>query len=62
VAVPEDHWAPGADEVDVLVRVDVEEVGSSGVIYHHRFAPDGSESPRWTVHPTRHQALGATKY
>ena len=54
VGVPEDHRAPGADEVDVLAAVDVGEVRRRGAGRMNRGrAADGAEGAHRRVHPAR---------
>ena len=59
MGMPQDHRPPRADVINVLVAVDVEEVGSLRPGHERRLAADRPERPRRTVHAARNDAVGA---
>ena len=61
VRVPEDHRAPGADEVDVAVAVGVGQPRSGRRHHEPRGAADRLEGADRRVHPTRDDGAGARK-
>ena len=56
--VAQDHRAPRADVVDVLVAVDVEQIGTRGAGHERRLAADRAEGSRGTVDAARDHAVG----
>ncbi|MPM32914.1 hypothetical protein SDC9_79481 [bioreactor metagenome] len=57
--VPQQHRPPGADQVDVLVAVDVGDVRPPGRPDEPRRATDGAEGAHRGAHPTRDHLRGA---
>jgi len=43
VIVADDHWAPGADVVDIGIAIHVMQVGAIGALHEERFAADRLE-------------------
>ena len=58
MGMAQDHRAPRADVVDVLVAVDVVEVGAWRPGHERRLAADGTERPRRAVHAPGDHAIG----
>ncbi|MCY1534316.1 hypothetical protein D9M68_696840 [compost metagenome] len=61
VAMAQDHRAPGADVVDVLLAVGVPEIGTLGALHETRCAAHGAEGAHGRVHAAGDQGLGAVK-
>lgn len=59
VAVPEDHGAPGADVINVLMIVDIPKVSALGAGDERRFAADGAEGAGGAVDAAGDDAVGA---
>ena len=59
MSMAQDHRPPRADVIDVLVTVDVVEVGPFGSGHERRLAADRAERPRRAVHPAGNHAVGA---
>ena len=58
MGMAQDHRPPRADVVDVVVAVDVVEVGPLGPGDERRLAADGAERPRRAVHAAGNHAVG----
>ena len=61
VAVTQDHRAPGADVVDVLLPVGVPKVSALGTLHKTRRAAHGLEGAHGRVHATGDQGFGAVE-
>ena len=61
VGVAEDHGAPGADQVDVLVAVDVGQARTLRRFDEAGGAADGAEGAHRGVHPARGHRAGAVE-
>ena len=61
VAVAQDHGAPGADVVDVLLAVGIPKIGALCPLHKAWRATHRFEGPYGRVHTTRNQGFGAVK-
>jgi hypothetical protein len=57
--VAEDHWTPGAEEVEVTVAVRVVKVSSFGVSEKRRVTAHGSESTHRRIDAAGKEFFGA---
>src|SRR5438552_3956878 len=55
--MPQDHWSPGPEVVQVTVAIGVPQIGSFGSYQERRISPDGSKSAYRGIHPTRQVLL-----
>ena len=61
VAVAQDHRAPGADVVDVLLPIGVPKMGALGALHKTRCAADGAKGAHRRVHTPGDELFGAFK-
>ena len=61
VGVAADGGAPGADVVDVLVAINVPDVGAFDVIEDDGLTADGFEGPHGGADAARHEFLGSVE-
>ena len=52
MAVPQDHRAPGVDEIDVVIAVGIIEIGALGALDKERIAAHAFKRPYRGIYPT----------
>ena len=61
VAMTDNHGSPGADVIDVLSIVFVDQIGAAALLKKDRIAADSLKSADWGVDATGEDLLGCFK-
>ncbi len=51
--------APGGDEIEIAITVDIVEIGSLAAVEKNRLATDSTKGPRGTIHSAGDEPVAA---